>query len=395
MRGQGSVHRLSVAHLKTPYSPVPETFIDGYISHMRRYVPFVVTCRAVNLELSQAREVLVRPGPTRLDYLIMRFSIPLLARQLPFERFRLKVLRARKPSLVHAHFGLEGIYLLPLRSRIGAPIITSFYGHDLSSLPRQRPFRSLFVNNTIFDSLDQFVAEGTAARRALIDLGCPPEKVAIVHIGADLNRFPFIERRLKPDELVRLLFCGRFEEKKGLLYGIRALASLRDCGISFQFRVIGYGTQEHAARTLVSQLGLTDQVVFLGGMDHDRFRDELLRAHILLAPSVTDLATGETEGGAPTVLIEAQATGMPVVSSRHADIPGVVRDGETGLLADERDIEGIATCLLRLIEHPERWPIMGQAGRAHIEQHYSIVTETARLEALYDRVIADWPGKRW
>jgi colanic acid/amylovoran biosynthesis glycosyltransferase len=103
---------------------------------------------------------------------------------------------------------------------------------------------------------------------------------------------------------------------------------------------------------------------------------------IFIQPSVT-AADGDTEGGAPTTLLEAQALGVPVVATYHADIPHVVAPGESALLAPERDSEALAACLMKLLDAPERWSAMGRAGRRFIEEHHDAPSQVARLEELY------------
>ena len=102
-----------------------------------------------------------------------------------------------------------------------------------------------------------------------------------------------------------------------------------------------------------------------------------------LQASVT-AADGDGEGGAPVVLLDAQAAGMPVVATHHADIPEYVVDGHSGLLAPERDVEALSECIRTLVEDPQRWAAMGRAGRRHVEQNYNVVTQCAALEDIYD-----------
>ena len=78
--------------------------------------------------------------------------------------------------------------------------------------------------------------------------------------------------------------------------------------------------------------------------------------------------------GTPVVLMEAQACGLPVVSTYHSGIPEVVKDGESGFLVPEKDVDALAEKMEYLINHPELWPKMGEAGRKHIERNYNIVT---------------------
>jgi colanic acid/amylovoran biosynthesis glycosyltransferase len=83
-------------------------------------------------------------------------------------------------------------------------------------------------------------------------------------------------------------------------------------------------------------------------------------------------------------IIKAQAMGLPVISSYHADIPEVVDDGKSALLAPERDVETLAKHLEYLVKHPDVWEAMGRAGREHVEKEYDVMVQVERLERIYD-----------
>lgn len=100
---------------------------------------------------------------------------------------------------------------------------------------------------------------------------------------------------------------------------------------------------------------------------------------------------GDTEGGAPVAILEAQATGLPVISSYHADIPEVVVDGKSALLAPEKDVGMLAKHLEYLVEHPDVWGEIGRAGREHVEQEYDVMAQVAKLENIYDRLCVREP----
>ena len=121
----------------------------------------------------------------------------------------------------------------------------------------------------------------------------------------------------------------------------------------------------------------------LGYVSYSRFLHELDRGHILLQPSKT-AANGDSEGGAPVVLLDAQAARVPVVSTRHADIPEYVIDGEGGLLAAEKDIDGLTERLCELLLDPGMRARMGDAGRKHVEEHYNAELQVPVLESIYD-----------
>jgi len=110
---------------------------------------------------------------------------------------------------------------------------------------------------------------------------------------------------------------------------------------------------------------------------------EMEQAHILAVPSQT-APDGDTEGGAPTVLLEAQATGLPVLSTTHADIPFVIGSASRSYLAEEGSAESLADRLLTLVADAPHWPDLAEAGRAHVAaQHGS--AKFGHLEQLYDQ----------
>lgn len=108
--------------------------------------------------------------------------------------------------------------------------------------------------------------------------------------------------------------------------------------------------------------------------------------HIFLHPSVTAV-DGDTEGGAPVCIAEMLATGMPLVSTWHCDIPEVVGTAHQAYLAEERDIDGLVVALIRLLGHSERWTVLAQEGRQHIEKEYSQAHQAKRLAVHYQRVL--------
>ena len=217
----------------------------------------------------------------------------------------------------------------------------------------------------------------------LVELGCPAAKVALHPIVIEPERYAFRERRPKArGERVQLFFCARLCEKKGLAFALRALARAREKHPNLLLHIGGDGPDAAAARELVDDLDLREAVRFLGFVSHDRFVAELEAADLFLQPSVT-AADGDSEGGAPTTLLEAQACGLPILATRHADIPHVVADGASGLLSDERDTDGLTENLLALLASPERWSSMGRAGRAHVERHHAAAPQTRQLEDRY------------
>jgi colanic acid/amylovoran biosynthesis glycosyltransferase len=95
---------------------------------------------------------------------------------------------------------------------------------------------------------------------------------------------------------------------------------------------------------------------------------------------------GDSEGGAPVCLIEAQAMGLPIVATTHCDIPEITRPEVSAFLAPERDAAAFAARLDQLLEHPEQWAEMGRAGRLHVETEFNIRTQVSRMNEVYREV---------
>jgi colanic acid/amylovoran biosynthesis glycosyltransferase len=183
-----------------------------------------------------------------------------------------------------------------------------------------------------------------------------------------------------------LLFVGRFVEKKGLEYALQALAKIRK-NYSFKFKIIGGGKLEESLRSLASNLGLTKEIVWLGMQPHRRVIEEIQTCDILVHPSVT-ATNGDSEGGAPTIILEAQACGVPVISTTHADIPYITVPDDSALLSPERDVDSITDNFRQLFDNSEAWSRMGKKGREHVEKYHDVRKEVISLEGLYRTVSA-------
>ena len=134
--------------------------------------------------------------------------------------------------------------------------------------------------------------------------------------------------------------------------------------------------------SILKKHALLDRTHLLGFQPHVRLLEEAYKHHIFLSPSVT-ASDGDSEGGAPVTIIEMAATGMPVVSTTHCDIPQVIPHGTAGLLADERDVAGLVKHLEWLVQNPEQWEGLVSQARAHIEKNFDAVIQGQQLAEFY------------
>lgn len=388
---------LVVAHVRRVWFKPTETFLHTTVSGARRTRPLLLGHERANAEAFPVDAPVVELAPPgSLAARWNHWCATRLGRDpaAPLSGSRAyRALRRHGASLIHAHFGYTGVHALPLARRARLPLVTTFYGEDVSRLGRDPAWRARYAG--LFAGGARFLAEGPFMGQRLVELGCPAEKLHVQRIAIHCDRYPFRarsaahgaargtgDRKGKEGEPVRLFFCASFREKKGLGFALEAVARARAEHPRLVFRIAGDGPERGDALRGIDRLGLRDCTELLGFLSHERMIEELHAADLFLQPSVT-AADGDSEGGAPTTLLEAQACGLPVLATRHADIPYVVRDGSSGLLAPERDVERLAANLLTLLKTPERWAEMGAAGRSHMERFHDATTEVARLEDLY------------
>ena len=379
----------TIAHAINNYLGLSETFIYSYLTNLKRYKPIVLTTQVTNLEQFPFRPIYDCSKISRYSWWWFRDRLGYylyLNKKEYFEHilYFKHVLIKQKAQLIHAHIGTEGVLVLPLKRALNIPLITTFYGYDISQLPREKQWRDAY--RILFERGELFLVEGNHMKNALIGIGCPKEKITLQHIGVDIIKFTYRIRTAEKGEKIIILFCGRFIEKKGLLYGLEAIRQLTCKFSNIEFRIIGDGVQKTEIVDFIHTHNLQKYIVLLGYQPHWVFTEELQKAHIYLQPSVT-AQNGDSEGGAPTTLLEALACGVPVVSSLHADIPEVVLDGTSGFLVPERDSDSIAERLEYLITHQEICATMGKEGRKHIELNYNISKEIVKLETVYDNLL--------
>ena len=288
-------------------------------------------------------------------------------------------------DIIYCHFGHIGMRGDVLRELGGlrGKLVTVFHGYDMSTFLKERGDR---VYDGLLERGDLFLPISDHWRQRLIGLGADPSKIVVHHMGVDLSRFAFAPRTRAPGEPTNVLQIARLVEKKGLRYGIEAVAKVtRERPGSITYNIVGDGPERPELEALVARLGVGDSVVFHGWKRQDEIVGFLDRAHLLLCPSVT-AASGDMEG-IPVALMEAMAQGLPVLTTRHSGIPELVEDGVSGYLVEERDAEALADRLVQLIDHPEQWPILGEAGRKRVVDEFDVDALNLRLTQLFRELL--------
>lgn len=354
--------------------------------------PYVVCGETANLEQFAIDRLHAWSGmswPARIG--VLAEAAPTLGAALSRKSALIaRVARTHGAQVVHSHFGYTGYYSARAVRKLRLKHVVTFYGVDMSALPASDP-RWLERYRILFSQVDQVLCEGPRMAEAVAAIGCPDEKLRVHHLGVRLDQIEFRPRVWRPGESLRVLIAASFREKKGIPYALEALARIRN-EVPLQVTIVGdAGTGKESLaekvriQATVANCSLAPNVRFMGYQPWRALMQEASSHHIFLSPSVT-ARDGDTEGGAPVALIEMAASGMPVVSSRHADIPAVIEHGIGGLLAAERDVDGLVDCLRRLISAPEQWGSMAAAARRHIGREFDADRQGERLAEIYERV---------
>lgn len=366
-----------VALFSTNFLEYSQTFVHEEITHHRRYA-VEVFCRKRHLPDCFPFEPVHVGGPL---YAVTRESL----------RFH-RLFRARSYDLVHGHFGTGACYAVPYARRYGLPLVVTFHGYDvpllLSSerfLPQHWPYALL--GRDMLASLTLGLCASQELLELLLEAGVPRERLRLYHLGIDLARFVRGPRRALP----RVVMLGRFVEKKGFEYGLRAFAEVRGRGVQAELVLIGGGEREPKLRALVSELGVADSVFFAGVLPSDEVAQLLSESDVLMAPSVVAI-DGNRESGL-IALKEASACELSVIGTYHGGIPEIIEDGVTGYLVPERDVRSLSDRLERVLADRALCAQLGRAGRAKMEREYDLETQVTELEARYDEAIALGPTR--
>ncbi len=290
-------------------------------------------------------------------------------------------------NIIHAHFAEGASPAVFLSDRLNLPLILHLRGgaelmtddvlrRHLFELPYLAYRRQLWKRASAFLCVSEYL------RQNAIRAGFPEEKIRVQYTGMNCRAFtPMLSVAEKDRNLV--LYVGRLISYKGCDYLLRAMKLVKQQRPEAHLVVIGDGTFRGRLERLNGELAL--DTTFMGEQTQQTIRTYLERARVFCSPSVTQ-PDGMSEGFG-NVFSEAQAMGVPVVSFRSGGIPETMRDGITGLLAPERNVEMLAAHLTRYLSDDDFWAKSREEGMRWVRQQFDVRTQTDKLELLYDDVI--------
>jgi glycosyltransferase involved in cell wall biosynthesis len=297
-----------------------------------------------------------------------------------------RVLGEGRHDLVHAHFGGQAVFALPYVLRHDLPFAVTFHGIDVGDLFGPRRFLPLqwrywALSQKIFEAADLLLADSIELAELLMQIGAPKEKLQVHRLGVDLSKF---DRAEEERDVPRITMVGRFTEKKGFSYALRACARVLSAGYDGEVVLLGDGELEPKLRQIVRDGGIGDRVDFRGAVPHDEVAHVLARSDVMLCPSVVT-RTHDRDSGL-VVAKEASACAVPTIGTYHGGIPSIIDDGETGFLVPERNVDALADALQTLLADTDLRRRFGQAARRKMEREFSMQDQVRSLEGYYDRI---------
>ena len=363
--------------------PSTQTFIPLQVNELRRYLAQYVGLIPADRNISLPQTPILL-GTNRSILSRSRRELYRWVGVAPF--FHASVQRVGS-RLLHAHFAEGASPAVFMSNRLDLPLIMHLRGgaelmsdEELRRHLYQLPFltyrRQLWQRASLFLCVSNYIRE--KAMRA----GFPAEKLRVQYTGMNCDAFgPTLAADEKDPNLV--LYVGRLVEYKGCDFLLRAMKLVQQQRPDARVVIIGDGTFRGSLERLNGELGVG--ATFLGEQPHLSIRSWLDRARVFCGPSLT-LKDGMSEAFG-NVFTEAQAMGVPVVSFRHGGIPETMRDGLTGLLANEGDVEELAAHLTRYLKDRAFWERSSEEAMRWVREQFDVRSQTAKLESFYDGVI--------
>ena len=300
----------------------------------------------------------------------------------------MRVARKRRATIMHGHWVVPG-GAMGAAAAPRLPLVVSLHGSDVFVAERVRAAR--LAARAVFGRAGFVTACSADLARRAVALGAPEDRLEVVPYGVDTTRF-------KPDPAARaahraalglredapLLFtAGRLVRKKGFEYLIDAMSRLP---VGTTLAIAGTGDLAPELEMRARDARVADRVRFLGNVTQDAVGSWFAAADVAVIPSVRD-DSGNVDG-LPNTVLEALATGTPVIATPAGGIGGVISDGATGILVRERDPDALASAADALLRDRPRATALGRAGREMVGARFGWAAAAARFEAAYERALA-------
>ena len=292
-----------------------------------------------------------------------------------------KYLTENKIEVVLANYGMPASHMAPICKDLGIPLLVIFHGHDATDKKLLKEYKEKYIQ--LFQYASYTIAVSEEMKKRLIVAGAIPEKIKLIPYGVDITKFKPIENNENKNTF---LAVGRFAEKKAPLSTIRAFNTVLSKFPEAKLVMVGgkSGMYEECFK-LVTDLNIQNSVEFTGILNSEEVAQKMASALAFVQHSIT-ASNGDMEG-TPLGILEASASALPVISTLHGGIKEAVIHNETGYLVEEKDEDGMASYMIKMLENPARAKEMGINGRNHIAKNHHQETQVRKIYELAELAI--------
>jgi glycosyltransferase involved in cell wall biosynthesis len=363
-----------------PYFPPALGGLEQYVVRLARRLQEchnwrVVVVTSGDFKGKDRREVVDDMAVYRLGYGIMISHTPLDVRWL--RRMR-DIVRREKPDIVDAHLPVPGLADVAAFAVGDIPLVVTYHSTSMrkGKIKYDIPIWGYerFIGHALLSKAMRIICTSTASADFLRHY---KDKSAIIPPSVDTDLFHPSSGGLG-DRLLWVGSLARTHAHKGLTFLLHALAD--PACVKVELDVVGDGDGRADYLALCARLGITDRVTFCGSMHGESLAQRYAESFALVQPSTND--------NMPTTIIEAMASGIPVIASRIGSVPDLVQPGVSGLLVEPGDAGQLAAAIVDLYSDPNRATRYGKAGLAVALESYSTKQQAHRTVALFEQVLS-------
>lgn len=308
-----------------------------------------------------------------------------ITRERPYYPYNMhQLLSSRGVAVAHVYYGHKAVKYLPMLRRWGGPWVVSFHGVDVIKFIERDGYADQL--REVFAEAKLVLARSESLLEALRKLDCPEQKLRLNRTPIPLDSIPFEQRHAPADGEWRLIQACRLIAKKGLFTTLKALPLVIERYPRVKFIVCGQGPQEQEFRKRIAAAGLEKHVELAGWQSQEDLLQRYQSSHVFLHPS--ELTKSSDQEGVPNSMLEAMASGLPVVATHHGGIPEAVKHGHDGLLVPEKSPQELAMALIDLLSDAEKLSEFSRNASESVRAQFGLEQQVANLEACYHEAMA-------
>lgn len=343
----------------------PETHhIYRQVTNLRKYQTFIVTKKRMCADVFAFNDI---------EYISRRH----LNAQVS------NILTRRDAKLLHIYFGSAALELLPCILGASVPTLVSFHGADVSQRPDIRNHGRRMAE--LLQQIPFVLVRSRSLGERIKSMGCSDEKIRLNYTGIPLDQFPASIRQPPSDGNWRFIQACRLIPKKGIVTALRAFTQFHTKFPAARLVIAGVGPLRSTIERTLSELNIEAAVDLPGFLNQQRLLAFLHDSHAFIHPSQT--TANHDQEGIPNSMLEAMATGLPVLATQHGGIPEAVYHNKSGFLVAENDHVTLAEAMIRLAETPGLLQTMSECAAQSVRENFEQSKQIKRLEACYDEAL--------